>query len=64
MSSFDYDIIECCEFYPLSEELAALPFYCGDSEDDKDLEDFFHKGLKNDLVRHIASLTIMVTTHR
>ena len=44
MSSFDYDIIERCEFYPLSEELAALPFYCGDSEGDKDLEDFFHKG--------------------
>lgn len=38
MKRFDYDIIERCEFHPISEELAALPFYCGD----EDLEDFFH----------------------
>lgn len=42
MSSFNYDIIERCEFHSLTEELAALPFHCGDSEGDRDLEDFFH----------------------
>ena len=42
MSSFKYDIIERCEFLPLSTELAALPFSCGDTERDADLEDFFH----------------------
>ena len=27
---------------PLTAELAFLPFYCGETEGDKDLEDFFH----------------------
>ena len=42
MSSFKYDIIERCEFLPLSEELASLPFSCGNTERDQDLDDFFH----------------------
>lgn len=27
---------------PLTAELASLPFCCGETEGDKDLEDFFH----------------------
>ena len=42
MAKYGYDIFERCEFAPLTEELAALPFVCGDTEGDKDLEDFFH----------------------
>lgn len=42
MSSFKYDIIERCEFLSLSNELASLPFSCGNTERDHDLEDFFH----------------------
>ena len=42
MSSFKYDIIERCEFLALSDELASLPFSCGDTEREHDLEDFFH----------------------
>lgn len=42
MGGFAFDIIERCSFLPLNKELASLPFYCGDSEGDRDLEDFFH----------------------
>ena len=36
------DIMERCDFMPLTAELASLPFCCGETEGDKDLEDFFH----------------------
>lgn len=42
MSSFKYDILERCVFLPLTKELASLPFSCGETERDHDLEDFFH----------------------
>lgn len=42
MSTFRYDIFQRCAILPLNEELAALPFECGDSEMAHDLEDFFH----------------------
>ena len=42
MSSFKYDILERCEFLPLTKELASLPFSCGNTDRDHDLEDFFH----------------------
>ena len=42
-SSFKYNLFEKCELLSLTEELASLPFHCGDSEREKDLEDFFHK---------------------
>ena len=41
-SSFKYNLFEKCELLSLTEELASLPFHCGDSEREKDLEDFFH----------------------
>lgn len=41
-SSFKYNLFEKCELLPLNEELAALPFHCGDTEREKDLENFFH----------------------
>ena len=34
--------MERCDFMPLTAELASLPFCCGETEGDKDLEDFFH----------------------
>ena len=40
-SSFKYNLFEKCELLSLTEELASLPFHCGDSEREKDLEDFF-----------------------
>ena len=42
MSTFKFDIIERCEFLPLNEDLASLPFDCGDTDMAHDLEDFFH----------------------
>lgn len=42
MNAFEYNIIERCEFIPLSAEIASLPFTCGNSERDEDLQDFFH----------------------
>ena len=39
-SSFKYNLFEKCELLSLTEELASLPFHCGDSEREKDLEDF------------------------
>ncbi len=42
MSKYPYDINERCLIVRLTEELAQLPFSCGDTEGDKDLEDFFH----------------------
>jgi len=42
MSGYPYDIIDRCLILRLTPELATLPFTCGDTEDDKDLEDFFH----------------------
>ena len=42
MSNYKFDIIERCDFLPLTQELASLPFICGETEGDKDLEDFFH----------------------
>lgn len=38
MNQYKFDIFKRCEFVHLTEEIAALPFECGDS----DLEDFFH----------------------
>lgn len=42
MTSYPYDINERCLIVRLTEELASLPFNCGNTEGDKDLEDFFH----------------------
>ena len=42
MNNYQFDIMERCDFMPLTAELASLPFYCGETEGDKDLEDFFH----------------------
>ena len=42
MGNYKFDITERCLFVPLTEELASLPFCCGEKEGDKDLEDFFH----------------------
>ena len=41
-SNFSYIILEECLILRLTPELATLPFSCGDSEGDKDLDDFFH----------------------
>ncbi|GEM_PF-6098293 len=41
-SNFSYNILEECLILRLTPELATLPFSCGDSEGDKDLDDFFH----------------------
>ena len=38
MITSSFDLFGRCEFVRLTEELASLPFTCGDS----DLEDFFH----------------------
>ena len=38
MITSSFDLFGRCEFARLTEELASLPFICGDS----DLEDFFH----------------------
>lgn len=42
MTAYPYDINERCVIVRLTEDLASLPFTCGDTEGDKDLEDFFH----------------------
>lgn len=42
MTTYPYDINERCLIVRLTEELASLPFTCGDTEGDRDLEDFFH----------------------
>lgn len=42
MSSYPYDINEQCLIVRLTSELATLSFECGNTEGDKDLEDFFH----------------------
>lgn len=42
MNNYQFDIMERCDFMPLTVELASLPFCCGETEGDKDLEDFFH----------------------
>ena len=42
MSSYTYDINEQCLIVRLTSELATLSFECGNTEGDKDLEDFFH----------------------
>lgn len=42
MAKYPYDINERCLIVRLTPELATLPLICGDSEGDKDLEDFFH----------------------
>ena len=42
MAAYPYDINERCLIVRLTEELASLPFNCGNTEGDKDLEDFFH----------------------
>lgn len=42
MAGYLYDINEQCLILKLTSELATLPFNCGDTEDDRDLEDFFH----------------------
>ena len=42
MNNYQFDIVERCDFMPLTAELASLPFCCGETEGDKDLEDFFH----------------------
>ena len=42
MNNYQFDIMERCDFMPLTAELASLPFCCGETEGDKDLEDFFH----------------------
>ena len=58
--------MERCDFMPLTAELASLPFCCGETEGDKDLEDFFHHNallmLKSDLVRLIALSTMKVSS--
>ena len=38
MITSSFDLFGRCEFARLTEELARLPFICGDN----DLEDFFH----------------------
>lgn len=35
----DFDLFECCQLTRITEEIANLPFECGDL----DLEDFFHR---------------------
>lgn len=45
MNNYQFDIMERCDFMPLTAELASLPFCCGETEGDKDLEDFFHQKL-------------------
>ena len=40
MSSYPYDINEQCLIVRLTPELATLPFECGNTDGDKDLEDF------------------------
>lgn len=42
MSVYPYDINKRCYISRITEELAMLPFHCGDTEGDKDLEDFYH----------------------
>jgi hypothetical protein len=42
VNNYQFDIMERCDFMPLTAELASLPFCCGETEGDKDLEDFFH----------------------
>lgn len=42
MNAYPYDINERCLIARLTEDLATLPFSCGDTDGDKDLEDFFH----------------------
>ena len=42
MGNYKFDITERCLFVPLTEDLASLPFCCGEKGGDKDLEDFFH----------------------
>lgn len=42
MRKYQFEILEKCDFMSLTEELASLPFSCGDTEGDRDLEDFFH----------------------
>lgn len=42
MNNYQFDIMERCDFMPLTAELASLPFCCGETEGDKDLEDIFH----------------------
>lgn len=42
MGNYKFDITERCLFLPLTEELASLPFKCGETIGDQDLEDFFH----------------------
>ena len=42
MSTYTYDINERCVITRLTEELSQLPFSCGDTAGDMDLEEFFH----------------------
>ncbi len=42
MTVYPYDINENCVIVRLTPDIASLPFTCGDTEGDKDLEDFFH----------------------
>lgn len=40
--AYHYDIFERCNIVRITQELTLLPFSCGETEGDKDLEDFFH----------------------
>lgn len=42
MAAYPYDINEKCLIVRLTPAIVSLPFSCGDTEGDKDLEDFFH----------------------
>ena len=42
MSTYKYDINERCVITRLTEELSQLPFSCGNTDGDRDLEEFFH----------------------
>ena len=42
MSTYTYDINERCVITRLTEELSQLPFSCGNTDGDRDLEEFFH----------------------
>lgn len=42
MSTYKYDINERCVITRLTEELAQLSFSCGNTDGDRDLEEFFH----------------------
>ena len=42
MSIYTYDINERCVITRLTEELSQLPFSCGNTDGDRDLEEFFH----------------------